>query len=109
MIKPIQNRFTFQNSVSDNRFNWFFCQNGRLPVYSLMGSRRERRITEMTYDARNNLKTIEDALGKITTCAYDSDNRLLSLTDPQGEVTTFTYDQNGLLLQEIAGKSKSFY
>ena len=45
-----------------------------------------------TYEARGNLISAVDQLGKTSTFTYDANGRVLTATNPTGGVTTLTYD-----------------
>ena len=51
--------------------------------------------SSVTTDARGNLLSSTDPLGRVTKSIYDLANRLISRTDPSGGVTTYQYDAAG--------------
>ncbi len=51
-----------------------------------------------TWDARGNLLSHGDALGRTTSYAYDALNDTTAITDPRGLVTAMSYDAHGNLL-----------
>lgn len=55
------------------------------------------RNTSFTYDTRNRVETVTDALSRTTTFAYNDADQLLSQTLPGNRVVTFAYDDNGNL------------
>jgi YD repeat-containing protein len=60
-------------------------------------------VTQYTYDARNNLRTViqHGLTGNITLTRsfnYDGSSRLLSASNPESGTTTYTYDGNSNLL-----------
>jgi RHS repeat-associated protein len=49
-------------------------------------------VTQYTYDAVGNLKTVIDPIGGITTMTYDAANRLTQRLLPNGITTSYTYN-----------------
>ncbi len=61
----------------------------------MVGNNGQRVV--LTYDANGNLKTRQDAGGRVTTFDYDLQNRLIKTTAPDGGVTDQGYDNEGRL------------
>jgi RHS repeat-associated protein len=49
-------------------------------------------VTQYTYDAVGNLKTVIDPIGGVTTMTYDAANRLTQRLLPNGITTSYTYN-----------------
>ncbi|ROO88264.1 RHS repeat-associated protein [Actinocorallia herbida] len=58
------------------------------------------RATSATYNARGQMETSTDGLGKVTSFTYDAYGNTATETDASGAVTAYTYDANGKLLTQ---------
>jgi len=58
------------------------------------------QTTTNTYDARGNLVTSTDPLGRKTTYSYNGFDETTSVQDPRGTTTSYRYDSNGNLLEK---------
>lgn len=70
----------------------FYDARGRLERLEIGG-----RAQQMTYDARDRLASVTDALGRTERFAYDSANRVVAKTFANGRVVGLLYDENGNL------------
>lgn len=74
---------------------------GKISTITWDGQGNKTSITDVTgivgmaYDAKGNLLSRTDQLGKTTSYVYDAQNNLLSITSPTGDTTSFTYDVSG--------------
>ncbi|MGE4182848.1 MAG: Ig-like domain-containing protein, partial [Limisphaerales bacterium] len=75
-------------------------------VYDKAGNRiqttdRRGAVTVMSYNARNEVLTVTDALGEVSKFEYDAMAWLAATVDPRGDAfrTTYVYDKSGRLLQ----------
>jgi YD repeat-containing protein len=66
---------------------------GGITFYDLVKTvRADGSVRTFTYDAKGNVLTATDPLGKKTTYSYNARGQLTSATDPTGAVLTYSYD-----------------
>ncbi len=118
----LSTKFTYDNvtglllekRVSDLVLNktrvWTFTYNGLL-LSTVKGPRTDvSDLTQYTYDAKGNLATLKNAVGKITKFTlYDGNGRLLEMSDPNGLVTKFIYNGRGKITQLTRGTATTTY
>ncbi len=76
------------NNVLVQKISQDFDEMGRLNQSIGAGN----QVTEWSYDAQGNEKTLTDPLLQVTVSNYDALNRLESITDPSLESIAYTYD-----------------
>jgi RHS repeat-associated protein len=101
---------TVTDLVTNKTRVWTFTYNGRL-LSSVKGPRVDvTDLTQYTYDAKGNLATVKNAVGKITKFTlYDENGHLLEMSDPNGLVIKFIYNGRGKLTQLTRGTAITTY
>ena len=67
----------------------------------------EGHVTNFSYDANGNLKTVRDPNGVGYDYQYDALNRRIAATDTAGHTTTMQYDSAGNLVAEVDAKGQT--
>jgi RHS repeat-associated protein len=66
-------------------------------------------VTTFTYNARNELVSVTDALNKTTTYIYDPDGNVTSAIDPLDNINTYTYDNADNMLTDTDALGTTTY